>query len=146
MLGLGDGGSSCLGHQLIDRIEKQRLNACAIPHVSGANESLGFGDHSIGTAIAIHPGFVDDLTVAIDEPVVDTPGVNGNAHDVVAKSFACLGESVLNVLKKSRRFPMPSIRVLNSIIREAVDFLENDRGSIKVASHHTTAGGSKIDG
>jgi hypothetical protein len=86
------------------------------------------------------------LTVAIDETVIDTPGVNGHAHNVVAESLACFSEAALDILKETRGFPMPSIRVLNPIIREAVDFLEYECGSIKVASHHTTTGSSKIDG
>ena len=139
-LGGGERGRALVGEQLEDGVDRQRLDA-------GGRVQLGLRDaaerallHAGGALVAVVEGQAEHAAVAVEQRVVDGPGVDADAGERpgAAQALERLGEQVQQV-------PAQPVGQAHRPVVEAVDLLERHALAVEAAGDDAAAGGAEVD-
>ena len=136
----GERGRALVGEQLEDGVDRQRLDA-------GGRVQLGLRDaaerallHAGGALVAVVEGQAEHAAVAVEQRVVDRPGVDADAgqRPGAAQALERLGEQVQEV-------PAQAVGQAHRPVVEAVDLLERHALALEAAGDDAAAGGAEVD-
>ncbi len=68
--------------QLIERVERQKLDTAAAVNCLSAELRLGAGHYAVGAPVAVRHRQTDALAVFIKQHIVHAPGINADAIDL----------------------------------------------------------------
>jgi hypothetical protein len=141
--GLGLGRAVIRG-ELVQRGERQELQAVAGVQLGERHSCV----HHVDAAGAAFVAVVERLgpqRVALQQPVVDRPGVDADALDRGLAAHR-LGEAVEDVLHERLEVPVQAVLAPHGPVREPCHLLEFEQIRSDAADHDAPARGAEIDG
>ena len=144
MGGTFETAAALVGHELVQGVERQELLAVDRIEVGGVDGPVDVFDDRARAVVAIGDRLVDELSVAVEQGVVDAPGVDADRLHV-GELAGQLAEPIDDVLEQRANGPPEMTVGLDESVGETVDRPEGHRAALHEAGHHPTAGCSDVD-
>ena len=133
--------------QLVQRIERQELNTGALIDIAAAQILLGCCHQPLSAGITVGNGLADPLTLRIQQDKIHAPGIYADA--IKANAFCiklreCLADIAFQRIQVPAVLPGPVLQTVG----EAADFTQLELLLLRLIArqHHSSTGGSKVDG
>src|SRR5688500_11448633 len=134
------------GVELVERVDWKEL-------ATGAGEDLGAGDdledllHSApGQLVTVMGGVADQLSVAIEQYKVASPGVDGETLDLPQPGVAGRGDPLLDLVQQPQNVPVQATGGADGIVAEAVDLVNVQALAIEPPGNRFSAAPTQIEG
>nr|KEP23510.1 hypothetical protein DA06_07895 [Georgenia sp. SUBG003] len=131
------------GDELVGGVDRVGLDAGELPEPSGGGAPAGQevrDARGAGVAVGVHRR--GEGAVGADQGVVDAPGVDGDAGDLLAVQGG--GQAVTHLGDDARDVPDERTRVVLGVQGEAVGLVEAHGGAVVPAQHHATGAGPEV--
>ena len=115
--------AALVGHELVQGVERQELLAVDRIEVGGVDDPMDVFDDRARAVVAIGDRLVDELSVAVEQGVVDAPGVDADRLHL-GKLAGQLAEPIDHLLEQRANGPPEMTVGLDESVGETVDRLE----------------------
>ena len=129
--------------ELEKRVQLHELHAGLLEDLL-ARDDLGDGvDHAVGARVAVVMRVADKLAVAVEQGVVDAPGIDAERGGLMLGGLA---EAGLHVVEQAQHVPVQRAQRSNAGIAEAVQFGKREAVVLEGAENGAAALSAEVDG
>ncbi len=130
--------------ELEERIERQKLDACALVQDVAGNACEDLLHHAVRAVIAIVVGLTEQKATGVHQAVIDRPGIDANAVQR-SRHLARFAQPCEDFIPQTQNIPKAVPVQRHRSIGKPVCLFQAQASPIKARQHHTPALGSQID-
>jgi hypothetical protein len=91
-------------------------------------------------------GHTNELPGAVEQSIIDPPGIDPDAAQRITESRHRLGQTGLDLTEQTNGVPVNAAEDIRAAVRKPMDLLQSHSGTVIDTNHNTTALSAQIDG
>ncbi len=113
--------------ELVERVERQTLDAGAAVELGGRNAPAQLGLHGAAAHIAIVVGVAQELVGGVEQPVIQPPGVDAEGGQRVVRLMRGDADGMLDLTQQAQDIPVDSVADARGRVRKAMHLANLER-------------------